>query len=1759
MDVSVDEIVAALRKSMQDNEKLRQRNAELTAAAAEPIAIIGMACRYPGGVRTPEDLFRLAADGVDAVSGFPVDRGWDLEALYDPEPGKPGHSIAREGGFLYDAMDFDADFFGISPREALAIDPQQRLWLEICWEAIERAAIDPKSLNGSLAGVFGGVMYHDYGFGTSGGSDVTGRVAFTLGLQGPAVTIDTACSSSLVAIHLAAQALRGGDCTLALAGGVTVMATPDMFVYFNTQRGLAADGRCKSFSAAADGTGCSEGAGVLLLETLSAARRNGHPVLAVLRGSAVNSDGMSSGMTTPNGPSQQRVIRQALRNAGLGPADVDVVEAHGTGTTLGDPIEAQALLATYGKQRPAGGAPLLLGSIKSNIGHTQAAAGAAGVIKMVYALRTGVLPKILHLDQPTPHVDWSSGAVEPLTSTRPWPPGDRPRFAGVSSFGMSGTNAHVIIGAAGDEPAPVPRIPLPAVPVLISARTDDGLRAQAEAVRGRLAGDPGWHLLDVANTLATGRAADRKRATIVAADPDEAFAGLAALADGATRSNLWRGSASVSRTAFLYAGQGAQRPGMGRQLYETFPAFAAAFDEVLDAFDGRLPSQLRDVMWAADPQRLARTEFAQPALFSLAVALSRLLASFGIEPDIVAGHSIGELAAAHVAGALSLADAAKLVAARASLMQELPDGGVMIAIAAAPDEVLPLLTERVSIAAINGPASVVISGDAAEADRMAGHFAALGRRISRLRVSHAFHSPLIEPMLADYRAAAVGISVTEPRITIVSTLTGAPLPAGELSADHWVRQARGTVRFADAVGYLVGTGVNRFAELGPDGVLTGLAGALTDPAQADLVPVLSGGQPEVRALITAIGRLHNSGVAVSWPAVFAGRGARPLDLPTTVFGRRRFWSAEQCGGQAHTARPGQRMINHPVLDAVLSTPDTGGLLVTGRVSVRAQPWLADHAIAGTILFPGAGLVELAITAGDQAGCETLEEFVIETPLVLAADAEADVQLAVGAPDDCGRRSVAVYSRPECAPQEGQWTRHGKGVLSATAVTPAVDGLASWPPDGATAIDLDGAYRRIADRGYEYGPAFQGLRAVWRRGDDWFAEVMLPEHVDPGRFGIHPALFDAAMHADLLDEDPDRPPGEHGASPALLPFAWTSVALHATGATALRVRIRRIGGEQVTGILIADQTGRPVLSVAELASRPVPPGSLDPSPGVLGSLWRVDWIAVPPGEDTVGPLIVDSLAGVPAEVPAVVGYRCFEAVGPAATDLPATVRSAGYRALDAIQGWLAGERFAGSRLVLLTRRAAAAPGTAIDLGQAPVWGLARAAIAEHPGRFSVIDIDEDDRGLAGAVASGEPEIALRAGRVLVPRYASAAPAAAGDRASWPGAGTVLITGGTGGLGALVARHLVTEHGVRHLLLVSRRGPDAPGASELAAQLREQAATVDIVACDIASRSSLAGLLAGIPAHRPLAGVVHAAGVAENRPVGAITREDIDASLRAKADGAWYLHELTAGLDLATFVLFSSAGGQVLAAGQAGYAAANVFLDALAQHRAAAGLPATSVAFGLWAVDTGLSRGLADADLRRMKRQGLPPLPAVDGLALLDAALSADGATAVALPVDRAALDARTGPLPALLRGLRRGGGRRALAQAHDDAAGLADRLAQLGAADRERELVRLVRTNAAAVLGYDTLGPGRTSAIDPERGFLDLGFDSLTALELRDRLTAATGHRLPPTLIFDHPSIAAVAAHLAGLIGAGSQTVAQDLSAASADELFAILDDELAPS
>ncbi|MFE3784113.1 SDR family NAD(P)-dependent oxidoreductase [Amycolatopsis sp. NPDC059090] len=1677
-------LVDYLKRVTANLQETRARLRAVEAAESEPIAIVAMGCRYPGGVRSADDLWELVANGRDAIGEFPSDRGWALDRLFDADPDSPGTSYVSEGGFVHDAGQFDAPFFGISPREALAMDPQQRIVLELAWETFERAGIAPHSLAKQQVGVFvgsGGQDYYDelppsvlagevedYLSTGNAGSVISGRIAYALGLEGPAVTIDSACSSSLVALHLAVQSLRQRDCSLALAGGVMIMSRPGPFLAFSRQRGLAADGRCKAFSDSADGTGWAEGAGTLLLERLSDAQRNGHPVLAVVRGSAVNSDGASNGLTAPNGPSQQRVIRQALANARLSASDVDAVEGHGTGTTLGDPIEAQALLATYGQDRTE---PLWLGSIKSNIGHAQAAAGVSGVIKMVQAMRHGLLPRTLHVTEPSTEVDWTSGAVELLRTERPWATGERPRRAGVSSFGVSGTNAHIILEEAPAVEAAAPVAPSwpegVAVPLPLAGHGSAALRAQA-AQLASFEVTP----LDLGFSLATSRSPLSHRAVVLAENPKQA---IAALADGVTTPEVVTGTQVEGLTAFLFSGQGAQRTGMGAALAAAFPVFSAALDEVCAELDQHLDRPLKTVLFEK-PRLINQTGYTQPALFAIEVALFRLLASWGIKPDFLLGHSIGELAAAHVAGVFSLADAATLVAARARLMQALPSGGSMVALQATEDEVTPHLTDEVSIAAINGPDSVVLSGTEDAVAAVVAMFD--GRKSSKLKVSHAFHSPLMEPMLAEFATVARGLTYHQPEIPLVSTVG----PDVDMSTpDYWVRQVRAAVRFHDGVGTLAAQGVGRFVEVGPDGVLSALVRQTSD---ALVVPVLRKDREEPAAALTALAELFVSGLTPDWAAVFADRGAQRIDLPPYAFQRKRYWLDARANRDEVTAA-GLTSAGHPLLGAAVALADTDGVVLTGRLSVETHPWLAEHQLGDAVTVPGTAFLELVVRAGDQVGSGRIEELTLGSPLVLPARGGIQVQVTVGAAGERDVRSVTVHSRTE--DDDADWTLHASGSVAPQSASGGT-ALTEWPPAGAESVAIDGLYDDFADTGLTYGPLFRSLQAVWQRDGEIFAEVALPEDSDADRFGLHPAALDACTHALRVAGGGDGGVGR-------VPFCWTGVELHATGASALRVRFTPTTEDGFT-IALADPTGAPVATVAETVFR----AFAAPVAEQAAPLYRIEWQRSVDVETTVDTADVQIL----------------ECVGESGT--AAETHELTHRVLAALQAWLAEEHPSQARLVVVTRGAVPAAGDVTDLAASAVWGLVRSAQEENPDAFVLLDLDAEttpESVLPQVLASGEAQAAVRLGTVLVPRLVRTTPEL--ERPYFCPHGTVLVTGASGALGGKLARHLVAEHGVRRLLLLSRR--ITPALDQLAAELRESEVDVRLERCDVADRAALAGVLASLPEENPLTAVVHAAGVLDDGVVTALTPDRVDAVLAPKVDGALNLHELTREIALSAFVLFSSVSGVLGAPGQGSYAAANAYLDALASHRVAHGLPGLSLDWGLWGEVGGMGGTLTEEEVQRLAASGIVPLSTAEGLAMFDRAIAVRKPTAVPAKLDLPVLR-KLDRLPRTLEQLVGRTTRRVAAAAESSVDSFGARLLGLPEEDRRDAVLELVRSHAATVLGYRA-----AHEIEPSAQFQSLGFDSLTAIELRNGLTAATGQRLPATLIFDHPTPTALAAHL----------------------------------
>ncbi|QKW53946.1 type I polyketide synthase [Streptomyces buecherae] len=1811
--VNEEKLVEYLKRVSKDLHETRLRLREVEERSQEPVAVVSMACRFPGGVASPEQLWELVTSRTDAIGEFPTDRGWDLDGLYHPDPDHPGTSYVTQGGFLYDADQFDPAFFGISPREALATGPQQRLLLETAWEAIERAGIDPVSLKGSQTGVYAGTattggtsqgeapQQGSEGYAGNAPSLLSGRVSYTLGLEGPAVTVETACSSSLVALHLAAQALRQGECSLALAGGVTVMATPEVFTGFSRQRGLSPDGRCKAFAAGADGTGWGEGVGLVLLERLSDARRNGHRVLAVLRGSAINQDGASNGFAAPNGPSQQRVIRQALASARLSPSEVDAVEAHGTGTRLGDPIEADALLATYGQDR-AEDQPLWLGSVKSNIGHTQGAAGVAGVIKMVMALQRQHLPASLHLAEPTPHVDWGSGGVRLLTDPVPWPAGARTRRAGVSSFGISGTNAHVILEEA---PAPVDEAqsatqpphhpttqPAPAathvLPWVVSGRSADALRGQAAALLARLTGAPRHSPAEIGWSLVTTRSTFEHRAVVVGQSEDELLDGLRALADGADHPHVIAPGTPAATTTgpggvgpvLVFPGQGSQWVGMGAGLLESSPVFAARVAECERALapyvDWSLAEVLRGGVDAAD---LGRVDVVQPVLWAVMVSLAAVWSDQGVTPAAVVGHSQGEIAAAVVAGALSLEDGAKVVALRSKALRRLAGGGAMASLAMRAEEVAAFLADLgeaaagVSVAAVNGPGSVVVSGPPEQVRHAVAVREEAGGRARLIDVDYASHSPQVDEIADELHQALAGVRPSRAPVAFYSTVTAERIDTATLDTPYWVTNLRERVRFADTMGRLLADGHRVFIEASTHPVLTvGMQESFDEAGiQATAVPTLRREHGGLEQLAQSVALAFTAGADVDWARWFPSDPTPGVvDLPTYAFQRQRYWPAPSAAvGDVGAA--GLQRVEHALLPAAVGLAD-GGLVLTGRVAAQAQPWLAEHVVGGTVIAPGAALVEWALRAADEVGCGGVEELTLQVPLALPAAGGVRAQVVVGAAAEDGRRTLRVYSRPDHDTDLGAdagWVCHAEGTLSPPTPHPDTPGPldGTWPPAGAQAVDLTGFYERATAAGYGYGPAFQGLRAAWRHGSHVYAELELPEAAgDREGFGIHPALLDAALHPALLTEEPAA---ASEAEQVWLPFAWSGVALWAAEAGSVRVRVScdqvATSGERSLQVTVADAVGAPVLTAEAVTMRPASTERLKTAGHGAAGLFAVEWtpltgatsgsgaVAEAAGWAVLGADVwglaeelpgsgrvfggVDALldaVGEDGEVPSVVLLGVAtpdgEGAGLADAGLSATVG-----VLDVARDWLAQERLASSRLVVVTRGAVATEGTDVATPGAGVWGLVRSAESENPGRFLLLDLDAAAEtpaggltaGVLAALAADESQVALRDERALVPRLvrapatapdsASDAPGQEGEAGALDPDGTVLIVGGTGMLGALVATHLVRTWQVRHLVLASRRGPEAPGAAELAERLGEFGAQVRVVAADVTNADEANELIAGIDPEHPLTGVVHAAGVLADGVVTSQTAEQVGRVWAAKAAVAAHLHTATAGLDLRMFLVFSSAAGVVGNAGQAGYAAANAFVDALVAHRRGLGLPGQSVAWGLWEQASEMTGHMGQAELARLR--GMRPLTAERGLSLLDAARRSTRPLLVAVDLDVHGLAGAT-DLPPVLRGLAGRTRRRATDADASGAAGLTARLTGLDADGQRAEILDVVRGGVAAVLGFPS-----AAAVRPDSAFKELGFDSLTAVELRNRLSAVSGLRLPATLVFDYPTPRLLAAYV----------------------------------
>uniref|UniRef100_UPI000A9D0623 type I polyketide synthase n=1 Tax=Nocardia inohanensis TaxID=209246 RepID=UPI000A9D0623 len=1321
-----------------------------------------------------------------------------------------------------------------------------------------------------------------------------------------------------------------------------------------------------------------------------------------------------------------------------------------------------------------------------------------------------------------PHVDWSGGEVTVAMERQDWPETGRARRAAVSGFGVSGTNAHVILEQAPepDAMAAIERADTPtgSVSWVLSARSREALAGQAEALSRFVLANPALDVRDVAAALVRTRSRFEHRAVVFGADRDALVSGLAAVGSSDGDPGVIEGVAGSGKTVFVFPGQGAQWLGMGRELIDTAPEFAAEIDRCEQEFGTLVDWSLTAVLRGApDAPSLDRVDVVQPVLFAVMVSLARLWQSMGVEPAAVMGHSQGEIAAAYIAGGLSLRDAARVVVGRSRLvLRELAGGGGMASVS------LPVavLTERLStagpglgIAAVNGPDSVVVSGDAAALEDFLTACEKDGVHVRRIAVDYASHSPMVEPLREALLSELAEISPRPSTIPFYSTVTAARVDTGALDADYWYSNLRQTVRLEQTTRLLLEDGHAVFVEVSPHPVLTlGLRETCEHAggrgAAAVVVGSLRRDQGGLAEFRSAAARVFVAGGAVDWTSVVPG--GRRVDLPTYAFQRQRYWLETDTPG-GDIGGFGLDDADHPLLGAVVELPGEGWVF-TGRLSLDTHPWLADHAVAGVILLPGTAFVEMALRAAHEAGCGGVRELTLVSPLVLPVPGAVTVQVRVSSADDAGEHAISITSRGD----GGVHVVHGQGTLAAVPAVP--ESLADWPPGDAIEIDVDGLYDRLEDRGYGYGPVFQGVRAAWRRGAEVFLEVSLPEPAVADRFGVHPALLDAVLHAMFIGGFTEK---------LVLPFSWSGLSLQRTAAESVRARVVSTSDDTIS-IDVTDATGQPVFSAESLTTRAVSASELTAAAGTRGDrLFRVAWspISVAPQALSIGEwAALDALS----EVPEVVVVDCDGDAEALHEVLAETLKT--------VQQWLSDARFASSTLLVRTRGAIALDGEDVtSLAGAAVWGLVRSAQTEDPGRLVLADVD-GEVDVAAVIASGEPQVVVRGGTVYAARLARIATPA---RTAGALPATVLITGGTGTLGAMLARHVVVEHDVRRLVLSSRRGLDAPGARRLVAELSALGARVDVLAADVADRAAVDRLFAEIATDEPLA-VIHAAGVLDDGVIGSLTPRHLAAVLAPKADAAWHLHQAGLGHTVTAFVLFSSAAGVFGTPGQANYAAANTFLDALAQYRRGVGLPAQSLAWGLWGEASGMTGHLDSADAARLTRGGLAPMSSRDGFDLFDLALAEGGTTTVTAVLDLVAVrnESATGSVPAILRNLVGRGPRRAARAADAAGPGLAQRLSALPESEQRHMIITLVREQTAAVLGH-----GDIATIDEDQNFRDLGFDSLTAVEVRNRLKIVTGIPLSATLLFDYPTPVALADHLRVAVLAGIDTARDDLDGA----------------
>jgi acyl transferase domain-containing protein/acyl carrier protein len=1732
----------------------------------EAIAIVGMGCRFPGGANSPEEFWNLLDNGGMAISDVPETR-WDPEQYFDPDPEAPGKSYVKQGGFLVpDSLDlFDAPFFRIPPREARALDPQQRLLLEVAWETLEQANIPIDRVKGENVGVYLGICCDDYkaahihsgfmdridAYSGSGSmaSSAGGRISYVFDFTGPNLSVDTACSSSLVALHLACQGLRNGECDAAMAAGVNLLLTPHHFVYFSKLGALSPDGHCKSFDAAANGYARGEGCGVVLLKRLSDARRDGDTILALIKGSAIGQDGASSSFTAPSGLAQQQVIRKALADAGLAPADISYVEAHGTGTPLGDPVEVSGISSVYCQGR-APESPLLLGSVKANIGHLEGAAGMASLIKVIQSLRHGRIPLQPGFGMPNPHIPWDTVALQVVTEPTPWPASASPRRAGVSGFGFSGTNAHLIVEEAPPAPAHPAHVDPPCQLLELSARTPEALRDLAGRYAGYLAAT-GSPAADICATAAFGRARFAQRLAITGRTSAELAERLGnRLAGELSPPVLANGKGVV----FLFTGQGSQYPGMGKGLYEAWPVFTEALDRCDELFVPHLGRSIREIMHGDDAQLLARTLYTQPAIFSLQHSLCALWESWGIRPAAAAGHSIGEFAAACNAGILTLEDAITLVACRAALMDSIPCCGLMASLPCTEAEVTPLVAEmadRVSIAAINTGQSVVISGQSEAVQQIVARMEQQGRQARYLQVSHPFHSPVMDPILGRFEQAAKAVTTCAATIPMVSGLTGLVATADDFrSPSYWRRQLREPVRFGAALETLLQEGQTAFVEIGSAPILCGFGKTVSADSGHAWLPSLRSGQDDLLQITASLCSLVERGQAASRD-YYRDHGCCPVQLPTYPFQRTSYWTRPE--PPAVSAASSRARGGDPLLGERIESPALlGGVLFSTRFTPHSPRFIAEHVIYDRFLSPAAAhlcmMAAAARQAADDAGAPVVLRDVHFVRPLLVGEEGREVQVILGAAQD-GVRPARIVSRA-CGDSGATWQEHCLGTACTIAESGSSEALDTIKKRCTESLDPAAFYDAFHAAGYQVGPSYCRIREILAGSAESLCRlegVTRPGDPDPG-------LMDSILQSISAASYEFRQAIE-GGERIYIPMGALEVMFIAPLESEIwcHSRSRTTGAAIEADVRVYSSEGALLMVIDGFSLRRTDRRTMFAAETTPGMLYQLDWKKIEPtGEKSrAGQYLISgdaAGAGSLATEIAALGESCLQV----SSETVASEAVARSRSCDSLSVLIVapfaepeaglenlpqqladlsaliaglGEQLSlseGVKLWLLTKGAAPVENDMPNPLQGAFQGIGRAAALEYPQIWGgMVDLDAVPAGrtvkeLLTFIASpdNEREAAIRGHSLFVPKLVRMPAHSGNSIAGFRNDVSYLITGGTGSLGLVLAESLAGA-GARHICLTGRKEPGGEAAARIAA-LTASGATVTFMQADASSVADLDRLFADFGTSMPpLGGLFHLAGMLDDAPLSSLERSRLQLSMGAKAFGAWHLHKLCAGIELDCFVLFSSAAGLLGGRGQGGYAAANSFLDSLAWLRRNQGLTAISIDWGPFS-----GGGMAESSemVRRViERQGFGFIPPDTMFPIMEQLLCTDPACAAAIQCDwERYCEANQLPPGGLLAGLAV---REKQAAQPDKLSTIMLQLQDASPEQRRKLLISHLQLRAGEIIGVPW------DRLDINTPLLELGMDSLMAIDLRNAVVKDLGVSLTVATLFNFPTLDSLAGHL----------------------------------